>query len=497
MNYISTRGSKEKLGAAQAIIAGIATDGGLFVPEELPVVDLAFIESLTDLSYEQRAVKILEKFLTDYSEDELQGCVERAYGKDKFDTKEIAPVTALAGESVLELWHGPTSAFKDMALQLLPQLMSTALRKTGEKSDIVILVATSGDTGKAALEGFKDVEQIRIIVFYPETGVSKIQRLQMVTQTGGNVAVVAVEGNFDDAQTGVKQIFGDMRFKEQLKNNNVQLSSANSINWGRLVPQIVYYFSSYADLLKKKKISLGDEINFCVPTGNFGNILAGYYAKQMGLPVHKLVCASNANNVLTDFLKTGTYNRNRGFFKTITPSMDILISSNLERLLYHVSGGDTNQIFSWMEALKQSGVYNVGAKHLAAIQNIFWAGWTDDQRTQAKIASVYKEQKYVMDTHTAVAWQVADEYRQTTGDLHEMVIVSTASPYKFNESVLQALGVPAAGMDEFALLEELAKYNTLQAPPAALTSLRTAEIRHKELCAIAAMPKVVTSLIEK
>ncbi len=314
MNYISTRGSKEKLGAAQAIIAGIATDGGLFVPEELPAVDLAFIESLTELSYEQRAVKILEKFLTDYSEEELRGCVERAYGKDKFDTTEIAPVTALAGESVLELWHGPTSAFKDMALQLLPQLMSTALRKTGEKSDIVILVATSGDTGKAALEGFKDVEQIRIIVFYPETGVSKIQRLQMVTQKGGNVAVVAVEGNFDDAQTGVKQIFGDMQFKEQLKNNNVQLSSANSINWGRLVPQIVYYFSSYADLLKKKKITLGDEINFCVPTGNFGNILAGYYAKQMGLPVHKLVCASNANNVLTDFLKTGTYNRKSRLF---------------------------------------------------------------------------------------------------------------------------------------------------------------------------------------
>jgi len=433
--------------------------------------------------------------LTDYSEAELQGCVERAYGKDKFDTKEIAPVTALPGESVLELWHGPTSAFKDMALQLLPQLMSTALRKTGEKSDIVILVATSGDTGKAALEGFKDVEQIRIIVFYPESGVSKIQRLQMITQTGGNVAVVAVEGNFDDAQTGVKQIFGDKKFKDQLKDNNVQLSSANSINWGRLVPQIVYYFSSYADLLKKKKISLGDEINFCVPTGNFGNILAGYYAKQMGLPVHKLVCASNANNVLTDFLKTGIYNRNRGFFKTITPSMDILISSNLERLLYHVTGGDTNQIFSWMEDLKQSGVYDVGAKHLAAIQKIFWAGWTDDQRTQSKIASVYKEQKYVMDTHTAVAWQVADEYRQTTGDLHEMVIVSTASPYKFNESVLEALGVAAAGMDEFALLEELAKYNTLQAPPAALTSLRTAEIRHKELCAVAQMPNIVTSLI--
>ncbi|MGL5270659.1 MAG: threonine synthase [Selenomonadaceae bacterium] len=497
MNYISTRGSKEKLSAAQAIIAGIAADGGLFVPDELPQVDLAFIESLTELSYEQRAVKILEKFLTDYSEAELQGCVERAYGKDKFDTKEIAPVTALPGESVLELWHGPTSAFKDMALQLLPQLMSTALRKTGEKSDIVILVATSGDTGKAALEGFKDVEQIRIIVFYPESGVSKIQRLQMITQTGGNVAVVAVEGNFDDAQTGVKQIFGDKKFKDQLKDNNVQLSSANSINWGRLVPQIVYYFSSYADLLKKKKISLGDEINFCVPTGNFGNILAGYYAKQMGLPVHKLVCASNANNVLTDFLKTGIYNRNRGFFKTITPSMDILISSNLERLLYHVTGGDTNQIFSWMEDLKQSGVYDVGAKHLAAIQKIFWAGWTDDQRTQSKIASVYKEQKYVMDTHTAVAWQVADEYRQTTGDLHEMVIVSTASPYKFNESVLEALGVAAAGMDEFALLEELAKYNTLQAPPAALTSLRTAEIRHKELCAVAQMPNIVTSLINK
>ena len=337
MNYISTRGNNQKMTSAQAIIAGLADDGGLFVPDELPQVDMEFIKGLTKLSYQERAARVLGCFLTDYTDEEIKGCVERAYGGGKFDDAAVAPLNIMEDVSVLELWHGPTSAFKDMALQLLPQLLSTALKKTGEKNQVLILVATSGDTGKAALEGFRDVEQTKIIVFYPENGVSRIQKLQMVTQQGENVAVTAVKGNFDDAQSGVKAIFSDREFNAKLNEAGVSLSSANSINWGRLVPQIVYYFSAYADLLKAGVIRAGDEISFTVPTGNFGDILAGYYALRMGLPVKKLICASNTNNVLTDFLTTGVYDRNRDFFKTISPSMDILISSNLERLLYHVT----------------------------------------------------------------------------------------------------------------------------------------------------------------
>lgn len=494
MNYISTRGNEQILTSAQAIIAGIANDGGLFVPTELPQIDLDFIAGLTELSYQERAAKVLAKFLTDYTEIEIKECVNRAYGGQKFDADDIAPVSSFDAEHVLELWHGPTSAFKDMALQLLPQLMSTALKKTGEKNDIVILVATSGDTGKAALEGFKDVDQIRIIVFYPETGVSKIQRLQMVTQEGGNVSVVAVNGNFDDAQTGVKNIFGDRAFNEKLQAHGVQLSSANSINWGRLVPQIVYYFSSYADLLKKNKIKLGEKINFCVPTGNFGNILAGYYAMNMGLPINKLICASNANNVLTDFLQSGIYNKNRDFYKTITPSMDILISSNLERLLYHISGGKTAQIAAWMRDLAQKGSYDVGPDYLAQIQNVFWATWTDDQKTQAKIQAIYKDKQYVVDTHTAVAWQAADDYKTVTGDTAQTVIVSTASPYKFNASVLTALGVDVTGLDEFALLDALAAYNAAMVP-APLAALRTAPVLHSTVCATEEMEHIVEKTI--
>lgn len=494
MNYVSTRGNEQNLTAAEAIIAGLAADGGLFVPTELPKIDLAFIESLTELTYQQRAEKILGQFLTDYSAAEIKGCVERAYGAGKFDTAEIAPVTSLARENILELWHGPTSAFKDMALQLLPQLLSTALQKTGEKDNIAILVATSGDTGKAALEGFKDVEQIRILVFYPEGGVSKIQYLQMATQAGNNVSVVAVKGNFDDTQTGVKNIFGDAAFKKNLKGKGVQLSSANSINWGRLVPQVVYYFSAYADLLKRKKIKSGDKINFSVPTGNFGNILAGYYAKSMGLPINKLICASNANHVLTDFLQTGVYDRQREFFKTITPSMDILISSNLERLLYHIVGGETAQLAAWMHQLRQSGRYDIGKAHLAQIQELFWSNWTDDQKTKEKIRAVYEEQHYVADTHTAVAWQAADAYRKATGDMSEMVIVSTASPYKFNDSVLAALGVDIHGLDAFSLLAELEARNETKAP-SALTALRTAEIRHSAVCGKEEMAAVVEKIL--
>lgn len=497
MNYRSTRGNKQTLPAAVAIIAGIADDGGLFVPTSLPKVDTAFIEGLVGSSYQKRAVRVLAQFLTDYTDEELKTCINNAYGGQKFDSASVAPLTLIDEEThVLELWHGPTSAFKDMALQLLPQLLSTALRKTGEKAEIVILVATSGDTGKAALEGFKDVEQTRIIVFYPETGVSRIQRLQMVSQKGENVAVVAVNGNFDDAQTGVKHIFNDTIFNAELKAKGFQLSSANSINWGRLAPQIVYYFSAYADLLKMKKIKAGDEVNFVVPTGNFGNILAGYYAKMMGLPIHRLVCASNANNVLTDFLRTGIYNKNRDFHQTNTPSMDILISSNLERLLYHIGNGDQGQINAWMTELQSTGKYDVGAAYLAKIQSLFWAGWVDDAQTSTQIKSVYNAHHYVMDTHTAVAWHVADRYKEATGDQRFNVIVSTASPYKFNESVLSALsGESNEGNDPFTLLDALERLNTVKAPPG-LASLREAPILHKNQCKKEEMAMQVKNLLQ-
>ncbi|MCI6231179.1 MAG: threonine synthase [Selenomonas sp.] len=480
LNYISTRGGAEKLSSAEAILQGLSGNGGLFVPEEIPTVSEAFIEALVPLTYEQRAVRVLKEFLTDYGEDEIEGCVTRAYGGEKFDSERRAPTRLLQDCSVLELWHGPTSAFKDMALQLLPQLMSTALKKTGEKDTILILVATSGDTGKAALAGFQDVPQTKIMVFYPEGGVSKIQQLQMVTQEGGNVNVTAVRGNFDDAQTGVKKIFGDKAFAKELAAAETKLSSANSINWGRLVPQIVYYFSAYADLLAAERVKMGDAVNFCVPTGNFGDILAGWYAKQMGLPVGRLVCASNKNNVLTDFLTTGTYDRNRDFFKTITPSMDILISSNLERLLYHMSGS-ADAVAGWMRELAETGRYTIPQDLLAKIQQTFAAGWADDAATKGAIAEAFEGSHYIMDTHTAVAWRVADDYLDRTGDERPMVVVSTASPYKFSGSVLEALGAATEGKDAFALLDELQDISGTAAPKG-LSSLRTKDVRHKGVC---------------
>ena len=493
MNYSSTRGNIEQVTSAEAIIKGLAGDEGLFVPDSLPPVDEAFIEELVPLSYEERAEKVLGLFLTDYTPAEIHDCVAKAYGNGKFDCEAKAPVTDLGTMQVLELWHGPTSAFKDMALQLLPQLMSTALKKTGEKSQVLILVATSGDTGKAALEGFKDVPQISIMVFYPEGGVSRIQQLQMVTQEGANVNVTAVKGNFDDAQSGVKEIFADSDFARQLAGQNVKLSSANSINWGRLVPQIVYYFSAYADLRKAGKIAKGEAINFTVPTGNFGNILAAFYAQQMGLPIHKLVCASNANNVLTDFLNSGRYDRNRQFFKTVTPSMDILISSNLERLLYHLTG-DTSKVAGWMKELKTQGVYETDSATRQQLQDKFWADWVDDKDTKACINRVYQQHKYILDTHTAVAWQVAENYQQATGDKHKMVVVSTASPYKFNGSVLEALAVGTDGLDEFALLDKLQELNTNPIPKG-LDELKHKTARHQDTCAKSAMEKAVFAFI--
>ena len=489
MQYFSTRGHSSRLDSAEAILKGLAPDGGLFVPESLPQIDKKFITALQPLSYEERAEKVLGLFLTDYTADELRGCVARAYGGGKFDSERRAPVVTLSDASVLELWHGPTSAFQDRALQLRPQLMQTALQKTGVTDTVLILVATSGDTGKAALEGFRDVPQTKIMVFYPEGGVSRIQRLQMCTQEGANVNVTAVKGNFDDAQSGVKEIFGDEAFNGELQAASVRLSSANSINWGRLVPQIVYYFSAYADLVHAGTIALGEEINCTVPTGNFGDILAGFYARQMGLPIHHLVCASNANNVLTEFLRTGVYNRQRTFYKTITPSMDILISSNLERLLYHMTGS-TGRVAEWMQQLQDDGCYTIGSELLSEIQRVFWADWVDDAQTKATICDVYEKEHYVCDPHTAVAYAVARRYQQETGDTRHMVVASTASPYKFNGSVLEALGAEYKGLDEFALLAKLAEYND-NPVPGGLAALARKEIRHQDVCGKADMRQAV------
>lgn len=478
MDYFSTRGASECVSSAAAILKGLASDGGLFVPASFPQMTLTEIEALVPLSYEERAVRILRLFLTDYTEDDLRGCVERAYERT-FDDVRRAPVRTVGELEVLELWHGPTSAFKDMALQLLPQLMSTARVKEGERDTILILVATSGDTGKAALEGFADTEGIRIMVFYPNGGVSPVQRLQMVTQTGANVSVVAVRGNFDDAQRGVKEIFGDAAMAEELAALRTKLSSANSINWGRLVPQIVYYFSAYADLLRERKIMAGDAVNFTVPTGNFGNILAGYYAKRMGLPVGKLVCASNANNVLTDFLQTGIYDRKRDFYQTMSPSMDILVSSNLERLLYYLTE-DTAQVAAWMRELAEVGKYDA-SRLLPALRESFWAAFADDAATEEEIRAVYERTGYTLDTHTAVAYRAAEGYRRATGDTRPMVVLSTASPYKFGASVLHALGEDAAGLDEFTQMTLLKERSGMEIP-ARLAALRAAAVLHEGIC---------------
>lgn len=493
--YISTRGGEEQLTAAQAILKGIAGNGGLYVPKDIPAIDHTWIANLQEMNYCERAQAVLNLFLTDYHADELTACIQAAYSADKFDHSAVAPVVKLdSGSYILELWHGPTSAFKDMALQLLPHLLSLSLKKTGENAEIVILVATSGDTGKAALEGFKDVKQIRIIVFYPQDGVSEIQRLQMVTQEGKNVAVVAVTGNFDDTQTGVKQIFNDTAFNAQLAEEGYQFSSANSINWGRLVPQIVYYFSAYADMLKQGAIETGEKVNFVVPTGNFGNILAGYYAYRMGLPINKLICAANSNNVLADFLQTGCYDRRREFHKTLSPSMDILISSNLERLLYHLTGENTGQVSEWMKELSEKGSYQVGEPVLAVLQHLFWADWASDTQTTETIAAVHEKFGYTCDPHTAVAWGVCEKYRAQTADQTKAVILSTASPFKFNTSVLSALQGSSDGADEFVVLEQLSQLSGWPIPRQ-LAALEQKRRLHYTACKPQEMAKIVQEIL--
>lgn len=481
MRYVSTRGQTENVSAAEAILMGLAQDRGLFVPKYIPKITDTFLENIMDLNYIQRAKAVLECYLTDYSEEELKICLKNAYGR-QFDTKYIAPVHFCNKFYVLELWHGPTNAFKDMALQILPHLMTLALDKLQENKKILILVATSGDTGKAALAGFTDIPKLKIQVLYPYRAVSTIQYLDMATHLGENVSVLAVKGNFDDAQTVVKNIFQDTAFKKKLDLKNIRLSSANSINLGRLLPQIVYYFSAYADLVKIGKITLGDKINFCVPSGNFGNILAGFYAKEMGLPVNKFICASNKNHVLTEFLQKGEYNTHRPFYKTNSPSMDILISSNVERLLYHLADGNTKQISLWMTSLNTTGYYKVDEHVQAKLKANFWADWVDEETTLKRIYQMYVEEDYIVDPHTAVAVEVFTRYQKQTHDVSPTVILSTASPYKFSENVLKALKKEAETKDIFTCLEKLEKL--LAKPmPKRLRDLKKKKIIHDVVCA--------------
>ncbi len=445
------------------------------------------------MSYIQRAKKVLGLYLTDFTEDELSYCVEGAYKEGKFNSPFVAPVVNLHDNvNVLELFRGPTCAFKDMALQILPRLLTVSSQKAAPGTKIVILVATSGDTGKAALEGFKDVENTQILVFYPSDGVSPMQKLQMCTQEGNNVAVSAIEGNFDDAQSGVKRIFTDKEISAKLAENSMAFSSANSINWGRLCPQIVYYFSAYADLIANGEIEAGDEINVVVPTGNFGNILAAYYAKEMGLPIKKLICASNSNSVLTEFLTTGVYNRNREFFTTISPSMDILISSNLERLLYSIAGSE--KVTEWMKQLSENGKYEVDADTLAAIKADFAAGCCNDEETKATIAKIFKEKNYLCDTHTAVAVKVFYDYRAETGDNTPAVIASTASPFKFSAAVLEAVDGKNDNLDEFEMVERLAAV-TGKSCPEQLANLRDKAVRFDGCCSKDSMDNVVFDML--
>ncbi len=494
MNYQSTRDTKqEKVSSAFAIKQGLAADGGLFVPESIPALSHDEIAALVKDSYPVRAAKILSKFLTDYTYDELLADCSEAYSEESFKGG-CAPLVKLhRGLFSLELWHGPTAAFKDMALQIMPRLLSGALKKCGEERTALILVATSGDTGKAALEGYKDVEGVKIMVFYPVDGVSRVQKLQMATQTCSNVNVCAIRGNFDDAQNGVKAIFADAEAAKTLDDAGYFFSSANSINWGRLVPQIVYYVSAYCDLLANDRIKLGDEVDFCVPTGNFGNIFAAYLAKLMGLPIGHLVCASNVNNILTDFLRTGVYDRNRDFHLTMSPSMDILISSNLERLLYFVAGAEKTA--AYMKSLKETGRYEVDAEILAKINETFVGYYADEEKTAEAIRKSFDMDHYLADTHTAVALSASAQYIAENGSKNPLVAVSTASPYKFAADVYASL-VGTRPADELAALESLAAYSDTEiAYP--LVGLDKRPVNFKDVVDAADMKKAVYTYIGK
>ena len=489
--YSSTRNDKVKLTASQAILKGLADDGGLFVPERIPALDVP-MDTLADMSYQETAYEVMSRFFTDFTEDELKDCIKKAYDS-KFDTPEIAPLVDADGAYYLELFHGPTIAFKDMALSILPHLLITSARKNQVKNDIVILTATSGDTGKAALAGFADVEGTKIVVFYPKNGVSPIQEKQMITQKGANTCVVGIHGNFDQAQTGVKKMFNDTALEAELDVAGYQFSSANSINIGRLVPQVVYYVYAYAKLLQNEEIAEDEEINVVVPTGNFGNILAAYYAKNMGIPIAKLICASNENKVLYDFFQTGTYDRNREFVLTTSPSMDILISSNLERLIYKISGEDARKDTDLMTELKTKGSYAITGEMKANLAD-FAAGYATEEQVAKTIHDIYEDTGYVMDTHTAVAATVYKAYREDSKDDRKTVIASTASPYKFAGSVMSAIDSKYKGQDDFKLIEELQKVSGTELPNA-IKEIMNAEIRHNTECDVDQMEQTVKNIL--
>ncbi|GKX31062.1 threonine synthase [Vallitalea longa] len=489
--YKSTRGGEKNIQASLAIIKGLASDGGLFVPNEIPKLDKP-IEDLINLEYKDLAYEIMKLYLTDFSEEELKYCIDNAYD-DKFDTREIAPLVKKNKAYYLELFHGSTIAFKDMALSILPYLMKVSAKKQNIDKEIVILTATSGDTGKAALAGFADVEGIKIIVFYPKDGVSPIQKHQMVTQKGENTYVVGIEGNFDDAQNGVKEIFNNSDFVKLMDDNGYRFSSANSINIGRLIPQIVYYFYAYTNMLRNKDIKLGEEINVVVPTGNFGNILAAYYAKNMGLPINQLICASNDNKVLYDFMNTGVYNKNREFVLTISPSMDILISSNLERLLYKISGNSESIINNLMDSLASNGEYEISDDMKKGLKS-FYGNYATTDETYATIKEVYDNSRYLIDSHTAVGSCVYKKYKNDTGDTRKTVIASTASPYKFTRSVMKAIDKSYEKYDDFELIEKMNELTGVEVPNA-IKDIINAEVRHKRLCGKDKMKETVRDIL--
>ena len=485
--YSSTRNGEPKFTASQAILKGLADDGGLFVPDHIPALSCS-MRDLSGKSYQEVAYEVMKLFFTDFTEEELKNCIERAYDS-KFDTEEIAPLVEAEGTYYLELFHGATIAFKDMALSILPHLMITSAKKNQVENEIVILTATSGDTGKAALAGFADVEGTRIIVFYPKNGVSPIQERQMVTQKGDNTFVVGIRGNFDDAQTGVKALFNDRELAQEMAAAGLQFSSANSINIGRLVPQVVYYVYAYAKLFKEERIAEGEKINVVVPTGNFGNILAAFYARQMGVPIGKLICASNENKVLYDFFATGTYDRNREFVLTTSPSMDILISSNLERLIYRIAGEDAQKNAALMDSLARTGVYEITEQMREQLAD-FYGNYADEAETAGRIRQMYENTGYVLDTHTAVASAVYQKYRESSKDETVTVIASTASPFKFTRSVMNAIDGKYDAMSDFELVDELARIGRLDVPNA-IAEIRTAPVVHDNICDKTEMKAVV------
>ena len=490
--YSSTRNGEEKVTASKAILKGLADDGGLFVPESIPKLDVT-IEELAKMSYQETAYAVMKLFFTDFTEEELKNCINKAYDR-KFDTEEIAPLVEADGAYYLELFHGATIAFKDMALSILPHLLTTAAKKNQVNNEIVILTATSGDTGKAALAGFADVEGTKIVVFYPKDGVSPIQKQQMVTQKGDNTYVVGINGNFDQAQTGVKKMFSDKELAKELDAAGYQFSSANSINIGRFIPQITYYVYAYAKLYANGKIAKDEKINIVVPTGNFGNILSAFYAKNMGLPVAKLICASNENKVLYDFFETGKYDKNREFILTSSPSMDILISSNLERLIYWAAGNDAKKNVEFMTALTKDGVYEITPQMQEKLKD-FYGNYASEEETAEAIRTLYEKTGYILDTHTAVAASVYGKYKAETKDEQTAtVIASTASPFKFSRSVMDAIDPKYDAMEEFELIDELSKIGNVKIPNA-IEEIRNAPVRHKATCEVDEMPKVVKEFL--